>query len=113
MKVDLLKTFLIACAIFLFGAPAYASQLFANITQIGCHIDKEMCFVYVDPEVLDDTPCSDSTSLRWAGKSNSNSSAAYATLLAAKTSGKRVRFGGVGETCFSGYTSFKYLMLID
>ncbi|BCL73495.1 hypothetical protein TUMSATVNIG1_54710 [Vibrio nigripulchritudo] len=87
-----------------------SSSVAGNVTKVGCHINSNMCFAYVDVPI--NTSCiHNDGSLRWDGVATINSDKVYSTLLAAQSSGKKVVFGGAGIDCYQGFPSFKWVLI--
>lgn len=72
-----------------------AASINSNVTSAGCHIDRNMCFVYIEAPIQSSCSLNDN-SLRWDGVNSKNVKSALAILLATKTAGQKVTFGGVG-----------------
>ncbi|WP_444923034.1 hypothetical protein ACJJH9_13065 [Microbulbifer sp. DLAB2-AF] len=108
-----LKSAIFALASFLFTYDAFAGSITSTVRKVGCHIDHNHCFVYLNETIEDKANCGNNSSLRWDGSGNTsqNVQAALSILLTAKTTGQAVEFGSAGETCFGGYTSFTSLEL--
>ena len=83
-----------------------ASAHTAKVTKVGCHIDANVCFVYLDKPITSECVHNDG-SLRWDGESNTNGKAALSILLSAEATNKSVRFGLAG--CYSGFPSFRWV----
>ncbi len=101
----MLKVLTLVVCIFLTSF-AHSSEVTTKVLKVGCHIDKSMCFVYVDQPIPNTSNCLYSDSLRWDGVAAPNSNAILSVLLAAQVSGKSVRFGQVG--CYQNFTTFAY-----
>lgn len=93
----------------LFSLKAFSESFSVNINQLGCHINSNVCFAYVDKEIPNTGNCNNNASLRWDGNSSLNNDKTYSTLLLAFASGKTITFGQEG--CFSGYSTFSWLKI--
>ena len=85
-----------------------AASITSKVTKVGCHIDRNMCFVYIEAPIQSSCSLNDN-SLRWDGVNGRNVKSALAILLAAKTAGQKVTFGGVGDVCYGDYPTFKWV----
>ena len=103
MKKILLLSFL-ACL----STVAHSASQIKKITKVGCHINTNTCFVYVEGGISSDCPVNDG-SFRWNGVSDNNGNSALSILLSAHAQDKSVTFGESG--CFSGFPSFTYLTI--
>ncbi|GGK09068.1 hypothetical protein GCM10007426_41600 [Alloalcanivorax dieselolei] len=95
-------------------AGARAEFLEGTVDRVGCHIDKDECFVVLDSPVMDVSKCSNDSSagLRW-GSSGEHAYAALSIIMNAKVNNMKVLFGGVGDTCFGDFLSFRWVTLKD
>lgn len=98
----------IAILFSLFCANCFGSTLTAKVSQVGCHRDINMCFVYLDQKPITSCTLNDN-SLRWDGRNDPNASAILSILLSAEAQGKKVTFGGAGDTCYSNFPTFTWL----
>ena len=97
-----------ALSLILFSAQSSAETLEANIEKVGCHIDKNTCFVYIDKYIPSSCPSND-RSLRWNGDNPMNGRGAVSILLSAQTTGKLVTFGV--NSCYDGFPTFQWLYM--
>ncbi|GAB2504041.1 hypothetical protein [Microbulbifer agarilyticus] len=106
--------FILVSGLYLVAPAVSANQLTGKINQVGCHIEKDMCFVYIDVEIPNEaSQCIKNDSLRWGPEVSNSASVAHSIMLTAMTAGKRVTFGGVDQGCFSGYSTFIYLKILN
>ncbi len=82
------------------------NALTAKVSRVGCHIDSNVCFVYLDKPITTDCPHNDG-SVRWDGESNTNGKAALSIFLSAEAANKNLVFGLSG--CYSGFPSFSWV----
>lgn len=97
-----------------FGASVSAAGSLGNtnameISSIGCHVDKKVCYVYIDAKYGPET-CS-SVSLRWNKDSSVSGKETLSLLMMAFASGKRVRFN-ISDACLGSYPTFNYFSII-
>ena len=78
-----------------------------KILRVGCHVDADVCFVYVEGSIASSCPHNDG-SFRWDG-TDSNGKAALSILLSAHATGKTVTFSGSG--CFGSFPAFTFLII--
>jgi hypothetical protein len=106
---SLLFTGLTVAVTHLLPAHAY-DNLKTTVNALGCHVNSDMCYVYVDASSIPNAEkCSSSTSIRWSSETFKNSDEVFSILLAAKLSGAEVTFGNVGGVCYEGFVSFSFL----
>jgi hypothetical protein len=101
----------VALVTVLLSQHAAADEAVGRVTLLGCHNTDNMCWVEV--EGFTGTPaCGTSYQFRWdAG--TAWGSRWYATLLAAKASGNRVRLEIASYCSAQGYPTFLYGSVID
>jgi hypothetical protein len=87
-------------------------NLATKISKVGCHVDKTMCYVYVEATTIPNSEnCEHSTSIRWSSETFDNSSEVFSLLLTAKVSGAQVYFGNVGGSCYEDFVSFSWVTI--
>ncbi|WP_103654236.1 hypothetical protein [Agarilytica rhodophyticola] len=84
---------------------AFAAVQTKYIKDVGCHINRTTCFVYIEGTISSACANNDG-SFRWNGTSDTNGNAILSILLAAQASGKQVTFGESG--CFENFPTFNY-----
>jgi len=94
----------------LFGLTFFANSATQTkkILRVGCHVNSNICFAYVEGGITSSCPVNDG-SFRWDGKLDANGKSALSILLSAHATGKTVTFGESG--CYSNFPAFTYLMI--
>ncbi|GIB54920.1 hypothetical protein [Vibrio cholerae] len=94
----------------LFTPFVYSKNIVSKVKYVGCHIDTNTCFVYIESEITTSCTANDK-SLRWNGESNTNGKSVLSILLSAQVSGKPITFSVKG--CYDNYPSFNWLAIGD
>lgn len=108
MDVFFVKKIIISCLLLALSCIAHSANQTKKIARVGCHINSNVCFVYVEGIINTSCPVNDG-SFRWDGTSDTNGKAALSILLSAHAANKSVIFGEMG--CFSNFPTFSYLMI--
>ena len=93
----------------LFSAASSANSIQAKVVKVGCHINAETCYVYLDKPITSD--CTHKSSLRWGTDSSKNANIALSLLLAAKAANQTVEFGGI-QGCHASYPTFAFVSVL-
>ena len=89
---------------------AKAETMIAEVSKVGCHRDSNVCFAYlrIERDIQTNCPKNDK-SVRWDGTNDPNSTFIMSVLLSSQARGKRVTFGGAGESCYANFPSFRWV----
>jgi hypothetical protein len=110
MKTNLASSTLVSSLIF-FSQYAAADEAVGRVKAVGCHNTDNVCWVEVEG-FTGSANCGTSYQLRWdAG--TAWGTRWYATLLAAKATGDRVRLEIASYCSPQGYPTFLYGSVID
>lgn len=104
-----MKKFIVILFLLFLSTSSNADVHTFKIERVGCHINSNMCFAYVDGPITSSCPSND-RSFRW-DVTGPNGGSALSILLAAQAAGKRVTFDESG--CYSNYPSFAFLIILD
>lgn len=99
--------FILFMGIIFLGSVQAASHV-GGIERVGCHVNSNMCFAYIDIPIT--SSCASNDSFRW-DITSPNGSSTLSILLAAHAAGKKVEFYESG--CYMNFPSFAYLLVME